>query len=83
MKDRKALGLMLAAAREDAGFTQAVLSVKLAYTSPQFVSNIERGASVFPEGKVKPYAKALGLNPRKLLENLYAIKFESARKKHL
>lgn len=46
--DRKKLGTYLKDVREDAGMTQAEVSAKLGYTSPQFISNIERGISVAP-----------------------------------
>ena len=46
--DRKKLGRFLKDVREDANYTQADVSQKLGYTSPQFISNIERGISVAP-----------------------------------
>ena len=46
--DRKKLGQFLKEVREQAGLTQADVSQKLGYTSPQFISNIERGISVVP-----------------------------------
>ncbi len=46
--DRKKLGQYLKGVREQANFTQADVSGKLGYTSPQFISNIERGISVVP-----------------------------------
>jgi DNA-binding XRE family transcriptional regulator len=46
--DRKRLGQFLKDTREDAALTQAEVSNRLGYTSPQFISNIERGISVAP-----------------------------------
>jgi transcriptional regulator with XRE-family HTH domain len=46
--DRKRLGNYLKGVREQANLTQADVSNKLGYTSPQFISNIERGISVAP-----------------------------------
>ena len=47
--DRKKLGQYLKDTREKvASMTQAEVSLKLGYTSPQFISNIERGISVAP-----------------------------------
>lgn len=46
--DRKKLGQYLKLVREQANLTQADVSTKLGYTSPQFISNIERGISVVP-----------------------------------
>jgi transcriptional regulator with XRE-family HTH domain len=46
--DKKKLGSYLKQVREAAGLTQYDVSSKLGYTSPQFISNIERGISVVP-----------------------------------
>lgn len=46
--DRKKLGVFLRERRERANLTQADVSGRLGYTSPQFISNIERGVSVVP-----------------------------------
>lgn len=46
--DRKKLGQYLKDVRESANLTQADVSHRLGYTSPQFISNIERGISVAP-----------------------------------
>lgn len=46
--DRKKLGQYLKDVREGASYTQADVSQRLGYTSPQFISNIERGISVVP-----------------------------------
>lgn len=46
--DRKKLGQYLKDVRENANLTQADVSSRLGYTSPQFISNIERGISVAP-----------------------------------
>lgn len=46
--DRKKLGKFLRNERLKAGFTQGEIADKLGYSSPQFISNIERGLSVIP-----------------------------------
>jgi transcriptional regulator with XRE-family HTH domain len=46
--DRRKLGQYLKEVREGASYTQADVSQRLGYTSPQFISNIERGISVVP-----------------------------------
>ena len=46
--DRKKLGTYLKQVRETSGLTQHDVSAKLGYSSPQFISNIERGISVVP-----------------------------------
>ena len=56
--DRKKLGSFLKETRERASLTQADVSQRLGYTSPQFISNIERGISVIP---LKTLARMVGL----------------------
>ncbi|NCN41508.1 helix-turn-helix domain-containing protein [bacterium] len=46
--DRVKLGKFLKAQRVKAGFTQGEVASRLGYSSPQFISNIERGLSVIP-----------------------------------
>lgn len=46
--DRKKLGKFLRTERVKAGLTQGEIAGKLGYSSPQFISNIERGLSVIP-----------------------------------
>ena len=46
--DKKKLGSYLKDVREQSNWTQLQVSQKLGYTSPQFISNIERGISVVP-----------------------------------
>lgn len=46
--DRKKMGKLLRERRVSASYTQAEASRALGYTSPQFLSNIERGVSVAP-----------------------------------
>lgn len=46
--DRKKMGQTLRQKRVAADFTQAEAARSLGYTSPQFLSNIERGISVVP-----------------------------------
>jgi transcriptional regulator with XRE-family HTH domain len=46
--DRKKLGKFLRTERLKVGMTQGEVASKLGYSSPQFISNIERGLSVVP-----------------------------------
>jgi transcriptional regulator with XRE-family HTH domain len=74
--DRKKLGSFLKETREGANMTQADVSSRLGYTSPQFISNIERGISVAP---LKTLARMVNLykaNP----ETVVKIILESQRK---
>lgn len=56
--DRKKLGGYLKQVRESAGLTQHDVSAKLGYSSPQFISNIERGISVVP---LKALSRMVGM----------------------
>ena len=74
--DRKKLGQFLKDTRENVEMTQANVSEKLGYSSPQFISNIERGISVVP---LKTLARMVSLykgNP----ETVIKIILESQRK---
>jgi len=53
--------------RELANLSQAELAKKLGYTSPQFVSNIERGLSEMPTKKLKLLQKVLNIPTQKLI----------------
>lgn len=44
-------------ARENANMTQKEISDKLGYSTPQFISNVERGICLFPMAKVKEFVK--------------------------
>lgn len=56
-------GEIIAHARMKAKLTQAELSKKLGYVSPQFVSNWERNISKMPRGSFGKLAKYLGKKP--------------------
>lgn len=58
MKD---LGKQLANWREKAGLSQKEVSERLGYTTPQFVSNWERGVSVPPVIAVKKLSMIYGI----------------------
>jgi transcriptional regulator with XRE-family HTH domain len=74
--DRKKLGTYLKDVREDANLTQADVSHKLGYTSPQFISNIERGISVVPLKTLARMVNLYKVNP----ETVVKIILESQRK---
>lgn len=61
--DRKKLGQFLKDTREQANLTQADVSEKLGYTSPQFISNIERGISVVPLKTLARMVSLYRVNP--------------------
>jgi transcriptional regulator with XRE-family HTH domain len=74
--DRKKLGTYLKDVRETAGMTQAEVSSKLGYTSPQFISNIERGISVAPLKTLARMVSLYKVGP----ETVVKIILESQRK---
>ena len=74
--DRKKLGTFLKDVREQAAFTQADVSSRLGYTSPQFISNIERGISVVPLKTLSRMVSLYKVNP----ESVVKIILESQRK---
>lgn len=74
--DRKKLGTYLKDVREQANLTQADVSAKLGYTSPQFISNIERGISVAPLKTLARMVSLYKVNP----ESVVKIILESQRK---
>jgi transcriptional regulator with XRE-family HTH domain len=74
--DRKKLGSFLKEVREQSAMTQADVSSRLGYTSPQFISNIERGISVVPLKTLSRMVTLYKVNP----ESVVKIILESQRK---
>lgn len=74
--DRKKLGTFLKDVREQSSMTQADVSSRLGYTSPQFISNIERGISVVPLKTLSRMVSLYKVNP----ESVVKIILESQRK---
>ena len=66
--NRKELGQHLKASRERANLTQAEVSRRLGYSSPQFISNIERGISVTPLPTLAKMLRLYKTNPDKASE---------------
>lgn len=63
----KTLGNMLKDSREKNGFSQKEISSRLGYSSPQFISNIERGLCAPPLSKLKQLIEVYKLNPDKVV----------------
>jgi transcriptional regulator with XRE-family HTH domain len=68
MKNRKELGAFLESKRVAAGLTQRNIAKALGYSTPQFVSNWERGQSRPPLNKISKIAKLIGVDPNELFE---------------
>lgn len=64
----KKLGDFLAESRVNAGLSQKDVSDKLGYSSPQFVSNFERGTCMPPMNKLKVLADLYDINPKELAD---------------
>ena len=65
---RRTVGLFLKEGRERAGLTQRALAERLSYSSPQFVSNWERGESLPPMHVLLEIPVLLAIAPRRLVE---------------
>jgi transcriptional regulator with XRE-family HTH domain len=63
--DRIKLGRNLKSSRKKRNLTQAQVSTRLGYSSPQFISNIERGISVVPLDTLAKMLRIYRANPKK------------------
>lgn len=54
--------------REKAGMTQREVADELGYTTPQFISNVERGRCRYPIEKLPRIKKLYGLGTEQLVE---------------
>lgn len=61
------LGHYLREKRETAGFTQAEIARKLGYSSPQFISNFERGLCSPPLKNLKVLVKLYKVEPGEVI----------------
>lgn len=67
---QKRIGSFLKHHRVKVGLTQSDVAEKLGYTSPQFISNIERGLCSAPVKHLKDLATMYSLNTEELIELL-------------
>ena len=70
-KKFKNLGNFLRQARMKKGFSQGQVAKKLGYTSPQFISNFERGIASPPCKNLKVLVDMYGISPNELIEIMY------------
>lgn len=54
--------------RERAGMTQREVAEELGYTTPQFISNVERGRCRYPVEKLPRIKKLYGLGTEQLVD---------------
>lgn len=64
---QRRLGAFLKAKRTEMGFSQSYVSQKMGYTTPQFVSNFERGLCSPPQHKIKELMALYKISPKTLL----------------
>ena len=64
---QKRIGQFLKQHRVKAGLTQSDVAQRLGYTSPQFISNIERGLCSAPVKHLKDFAKMYNLDSEELI----------------
>lgn len=60
VKNRTQFGIYLKGKRQSKMLSQKDLSVRLGYSSAQFISNIERGLAMVPKHQIQKIAKILG-----------------------
>lgn len=88
-KKFKNLGSFLKEARVKAGLSQGEVAKRLGYTSPQFISNFERGIASPPCKNLKTLVELYDLQPNQLVQIMYedqqsALKISMAKlRKHL
>ncbi len=63
----KTLGHLLKDSREKNDYSQKEISTRLGYSSPQFISNIERGLCAPPLATLKQLIEVYKLNPDKVV----------------
>lgn len=68
MKTGKTLGEYIKAKRIAAGLAQKDVSDKFGYSTPQFISNWERGVSNPPIGDLKKLAAIYGIDAEELFD---------------
>ena len=67
-KSNKLIGKYLKEKRQDAGVSQKKVSVELGYTTPQFISNWERGLILPPLSTVGKLIKIYGMTKKEVSE---------------
>lgn len=65
----KYLPQRIEAARKKMGLSQSELSDKLGFTSPQFISNIERNLATLPAKHFVKVARTLNINLKTLIKD--------------
>ncbi|HEY8272079.1 MAG TPA: helix-turn-helix transcriptional regulator [Pseudobdellovibrionaceae bacterium] len=74
------IGEFLKQKRLEAGLSQGSMAKRLGYTSPQFISNWERGLSKPPRSKLKKISLVLKINSEQFFDSYIDILLEEYRK---
>ena len=78
MKRRNIIGEFIQEKRVKANLSQWDLAQTLGYSSPQFVSNIERGISTVPKTKIRTFAARLNVSPFAIVSKMREQNIENA-----
>jgi transcriptional regulator with XRE-family HTH domain len=76
---QKIVGNFLKAAREKAGLTQQEVAVRMRYSTPQFVSNWERGLALPPIDALPRIVRVLRISPKSLVDTLHRYQDENLK----
>lgn len=76
-----ALAKIFKTLRENAGLTQREVANKMGYTTPQFVSNVERGIAMPPIKDLPKLAKMYNTNPGYIFDHVKDAKCDKLRAK--
>ena len=75
------LAKVLKTLREKAGLTQRDVASKMGYTTPQFISNVERGVAMPPIKDLQKLAKMYDTSAEYIFEHLKDVKCGQLRAK--
>lgn len=70
------VGRFLKESREDAGLTQQEVATRLSYSTPQYISNWERGVSLPPLDQLPRLSRMFSVPPGRIIEVLHAYQDE-------
>jgi transcriptional regulator with XRE-family HTH domain len=76
---QKIVGNFLKSARERAGLTQQEVALRMRYSTPQFVSNWERGLALPPLDALPRIVRVLRIKPKSLIDALHRYQDENLK----
>lgn len=75
---KQTLGKMFYEARIAQDISQAKVADAMGYTSPQFISNVERGLCLMPASRVKDWAKVCKVDWKPFLRMIFEVRYHLA-----